>query len=135
MLHVSLTAVIFCKMTNMDFCPTAQTKTFARTVQSETSVERTYLFQKTAGPSLYIQMPHMLIIIYRGSYLERVEAGDDSAIVHLTALGWVGKFAFFVTARARAPLELTTHLQSQPLGVTHSWQCHRHFADSHSEAH
>lgn len=65
MLHVSLTAVIFCKMTDMDFCPTAQTKPLARTVQSETSVQRTCLFQRTAGPSLYTQMLHMLIIFQR----------------------------------------------------------------------
>lgn len=50
-------------------------------------------------------------------YLERVEAGDDSAVLHMAAPGGVSELALAVGPRAGAPLKLTTHLQGQPFGV------------------
>lgn len=59
-------------------------------------------------------------------YLEGVEAGDDSAVLHMAAAWGVGELALGVGARAGASLELTTHFQGQPFGVP----AHGH-ADGH----
>lgn len=59
-------------------------------------------------------------------YLEGVEAGDDSAVLHMAAPGGVGELALGVRPRAGAPLELAAHFQGQPLSVT----SHGH-ADGH----
>ena len=60
------------------------------------------------------------------SHLEGVEAGDDTSVLHLAALGWMGELTLLVGARARAPLELPAHLQREPLGVSHVGHVHRH---------
>ena len=59
-------------------------------------------------------------------YLKWVKAGDDSAVLHMAAPGWVGKLALSIRPRAGTSLKLTTHFQSQPFGVP----SHGH-ADSH----
>lgn len=59
-------------------------------------------------------------------YLEGVEAGDDSAVLHMAAPGGVGELALGVRPRAGAPLELAAHFQGQPFSVT----SHGH-ADGH----
>lgn len=59
-------------------------------------------------------------------YLEGIEAGDDSAVLHMAAPGGVGELALGVRAGAGASLELATHLQGQPFGVA----AHGH-ADGH----
>lgn len=51
------------------------------------------------------------------THLERIEAGDNSAVFHLAALGRVGELALAVRPGARPPLELAAHFQRQPLGV------------------
>lgn len=51
-------------------------------------------------------------------YLEWVETGDDAAILHVACARGVSKLAFGVRAWAGSSLELSAHLQRQPLGVT-----------------
>lgn len=50
-------------------------------------------------------------------YLEWVETGDDAAVLHVARARGVSKLAFGVRAWAGSSLELSTHLQRQPLGV------------------
>lgn len=52
------------------------------------------------------------------SYLEWVEACNDTSVFHLTAFAWVSEFAILVRAWACTPLELPAHLEGQPLCVT-----------------
>ena len=61
-----------------------------------------------------------------GTYLEGVEAGDDPPVLDLAALGGVGELAFVCGTRAGAALELSAHLQREPLGVPHMCHVHRH---------
>ena len=82
-------------------------------VHFEHDVVRSYIY------SLKLNVPLL-------SYLERVEACDDPSVVHLTALGRMGKLALLVGARARAPLELPAHLQCQPLCVADVCHVQRH---------
>lgn len=65
-------------------------------------------------------------VLPRAAPLERVEAGDDSAVLHVAAPRGMRKLALGVGARAGASLELPAHFQGQPFGVP----SHAH-ADSH----
>ena len=87
-------------------------------------------------PALHLGFYHQSVGIFMFldvqcvAYLERVKAGDDSAVLHLTALGGVGELALLVGARAGAPLELSADLQSQPFCVAHMCYVHRHGSGS-----
>lgn len=59
-------------------------------------------------------------------YLEGIEAGDDSAVLHMAAPRRVGELTLGVRARAGASLKLATHFQGQPFSVA----SHGH-ADGH----
>lgn len=50
-------------------------------------------------------------------YLEWVETGDDAAVLHMAGARGVSELAFGVRTRAGSSLELSAHLQRQPLGV------------------
>lgn len=50
-------------------------------------------------------------------YLEWVETGDDTAVLHVAGARGVSELAFGVRTRAGSSLELSAHLQRQPLGV------------------
>lgn len=62
-------------------------------------------------------------------YLEGIEAGDDSAVLHMAAPGGVGELALGVRPRAGASLKFATHFQGQPFSVA----SHSH-ADGHRVA-
>lgn len=62
------------------------------------------------------------------THLERIEAGDNSAVFHLAALGRVGELALAVRPGARPPLELSADLQRQPLCVADLRHVHCHVA-------
>lgn len=67
-------------------------------------------------------------------YLERVEAGDDSAVLHMAAPGGVGKLALGIRPRAGASLKLTTHFQGQPFGVPSHGHADGHRSRTHLAA-
>lgn len=54
--------------------------------------------------------------VYPG-YLEWVKTGDDAAVLHVTGARGVSKLAFGVRTWAGSSLELSAHLERQPLGV------------------
>ncbi len=55
--------------------------------------------------------------VYPG-YLEWVKTGDDAAVLHVAGARGVSELAFGVRTRAGSSLELSAHLQRQPLGVS-----------------